>query len=99
MPKIPVPHKFLSFFQKQEFIEFILGEFTIRLKIKNGNVIASEGKHLSDMSFSPLEDLLNTKLNLSREVIDQTSSLFTNSEVVAAATIHSETLNSVFSVI
>ena len=98
MPKISVPSKLFSFFEKQEFIEFILGEFTIRLKIKNGNVIFSEAKHLSDMGYRPLEELLSTKLNFSKEVINQGNSLLSNPEVIATAT-QSEALNSVFSVI
>jgi hypothetical protein len=98
LPKIAVPYKFLNFFEKQEFLEFILGEFTIRLKIKNGNVIFSEGKHLSDMIYRPLEELLSTKSNLSTEVMNQGSSLLSNPELIATAT-NGEALNSVFSVI
>jgi len=75
-----------------------LGEFTIRLKIKNGNVIFSEGKHLSDMIYRPLEELLSTKSNLSTEVMNQGSSLLSNPELIATAT-NSEALNSLFSVI
>ena len=85
--------------EKKEFLEFILGEFTIRLKIKNGDVVSSEAKHLSDMIYRPLEDLLNSKSGLSKEVLDQTSSLFSDPELAHTVASQSETLGNVFSVL
>lgn len=85
--------------EKKEFFEFILGEFTIRLKVKNGNIVLSEAKHISDMVYSPLEDLLHTKPDFSKEVINETSSLFLDAETAISTVNHMETLSSVFSVI
>jgi hypothetical protein len=112
LPKIPVPCKFLPFLEKEEFFEFILGEFTIRLKVNNGNVIFSEAKNLSEMCYKPLEDLLNSKSDVTKDIVEQTSSLFLDpAPVTAAATngldpgavtaaaTNAEILNSVFSVL
>ena len=97
LPKITVPSIFLPFLEKKEFFEFILGEFTVRLNVINGNVVSSEAKHLSDMTYQSLEDLLTNKQDFSKEVMNQTSKLYLDPEVASAVVTHCETLSSVFS--
>ena len=59
LPKINIPIDWLPFMNQKNFFECILGDYTLRFNISGKTVDSVEVKHIEDLSYKPLEDILN----------------------------------------
>jgi len=83
LPKIDIPLDWLPYINQKNFFECILGEFTIRFNISGKKVDKIEAKHLEDLCYKPLEDILSSNSSVCKNLVrDATEALKSTEDVI-----------------
>ena len=69
LPQWNIPLDWLPYLKKNSFFECILGEYSLRINISGKTVSSIEGKHLEDLSYQPLEELLRKSTSAAADIL------------------------------
>lgn len=79
LPDLPLG--WVPFLKKSDFFECILGDYTLRINLSSNKINSIQAKHINELGYKPLEDVLEKSGDISGHLISNATRLLVDVKI------------------